>query len=183
MPQPIATQLGQFLATGAGTPRAGQSGDHTFSASVVGSGSVGATVLIEVSNDLLAWSTLTTLVVTGTAAASAQASVTASHSYWRATVSALTGTSVTVTAATEQDAAQLTSLQKARLMAVLPGAESLVSGAGNITAADLATTTGTLGQTVRLSDGPDQGAILMWSTPQGASSPTWCWWLWPQAAY
>lgn len=61
--------------------------------------------------------------------------------------------------------------------------DALVSEAGNITAADLATTTGTLGQTVRLSDGPDQGAILMWSTPQGASSPTWCWWLWPQAAY
>ena len=61
--------------------------------------------------------------------------------------------------------------------------DALVSGAGNITAADLATTTGTLGQTVRLSDGPDQGAILKWSTPQGASSPTWCWWHWPQAAY
>lgn len=61
--------------------------------------------------------------------------------------------------------------------------QALVSEAGNITAAELPATTGTLGQTVRLSDGPDQGAILMWSTPQGASSPTWCWWLWPQAAY
>lgn len=54
---------------------------------------------------------------------------------------------------------------------------------GNITAAELLTTTGTLGQTVRLSDGPDRGAILMWATPQGATTPTWCWWLWPQAAY
>lgn len=62
-------------------------------------------------------------------------------------------------------------------------AQALVSEAGNITAAELLTTTGTLGQTVRLSDGPDRGAILMWSTPEGSTTPTWCWWLWPQAAY
>lgn len=61
--------------------------------------------------------------------------------------------------------------------------QALVSGAGNITAAELATTAGTTGQTVRLSDGADRGAILMWSTPDGASTETWCWWLWPQAAY
>lgn len=58
-----------------------------------------------------------------------------------------------------------------------------VSEAGNITAAALLTTTGTLGQVVRLSDGEDKGAVLMWSTPEGATSPTWCWWLWPQASY
>ena len=61
--------------------------------------------------------------------------------------------------------------------------DSLVAGAGNITAAALPTTTGTLGQVVRLSDGPDRGAVLMWSTPEGSNTETWCWWLWPQAAY
>lgn len=61
--------------------------------------------------------------------------------------------------------------------------KALVSEAGNITAAALLTTTGTLGQVVRLSDGPDKGAILMWSTPAGSSTPQWCWWLWPQASY
>ena len=60
---------------------------------------------------------------------------------------------------------------------------ALVSEAGTITAAALLTTTGTLGQAVRLSDGPDKGAILMWSTPEGSSTPQWCWWLWPQASY
>jgi hypothetical protein len=62
-------------------------------------------------------------------------------------------------------------------------AQALVSEAGNITAAELVTTTGTLGQTVRLSDGDNKGAILMWSTPAGSSTPAWCWWLWPQSPY
>ena len=61
--------------------------------------------------------------------------------------------------------------------------QGLVSEAGNITAAELATTTGALGQTVRLSDGDNKGAILMWSTPAGSSTPAWCWWLWPQSPY
>lgn len=61
--------------------------------------------------------------------------------------------------------------------------QSLVSVAGNITAADLLTTTGITGQVVRLSDGADKGAVLMWSTPEGATAETWCWWLWPQSQY
>ena len=72
-----------------------------------------------------------------------------------------------------------TPLSQAELLSV----RSLVSEAGNITAAELATTTGTLGQTVRLSDGDNKGAILMWSTPAGSSTPAWCWWLWPQSPY
>lgn len=60
---------------------------------------------------------------------------------------------------------------------------SLASAAGTITAAALLTTAGTTGQVVRLSDGDDKGALLMWSTPEGATAETWCWWLWPQAAY
>lgn len=105
MPQPIQTQLGTFTSTGSGTPRAGQAGDHTFAASLTGSGAVSASVLIEVSNDLAGWTTLTTLTLSGTGSASAQASSTASHAYWRATVSSISaGASLTVVAATEEAA-------------------------------------------------------------------------------
>jgi len=58
-----------------------------------------------------------------------------------------------------------------------------VSGAGNMASADLATTVGIPGQTVRLSDGDNKGAILMWAIPAGSATYAWCWWLWPQAAY
>jgi hypothetical protein len=61
--------------------------------------------------------------------------------------------------------------------------QALVSEAGNMASADLSATVGTLGQTVRLTDGENRGAVLMWSTPAGSSTPAWCWWLWPQAAY
>lgn len=118
MPQPIATQLGTFTTTGAGTPRVGQVGDHTFTATVSGVGAVSATVLIEASNDNVGWTTLATLSPSGTAVGAAAASSTSSYAYWRTTVSALTGTSVTVSAATEQvtDASQLTSQQKSSLL-------------------------------------------------------------------
>lgn len=132
MSEPISTQLGQFTAPGAGTPRVGQAGDHTFSATVSGPGAVAATVLIEVSNDNAGWTTLLTLSPAGSGSASASSASTSSHAFWRATVLALTGTGVVVSAATEQatDAAQLTSLQKSRLLAVLPQTEALVSEAG-----------------------------------------------------
>ena len=58
-----------------------------------------------------------------------------------------------------------------------------VSGAGNQPSATLAATTGTPGQIVRLSDGADAGALLVWAIPAGSSTYTWCWWLWPQSAY
>lgn len=61
--------------------------------------------------------------------------------------------------------------------------QALVSQAGNQPSATLTATVGTPGQVVRLSDGPDAGAILVWAIPQGSTSYTWCWWLWPQAAY
>lgn len=61
--------------------------------------------------------------------------------------------------------------------------QALVSGAGNQPSATLRATTGTPGQVVRLSDGPDAGALLVWAQPAGSSTYTWCWWLWPQSAY
>lgn len=57
-----------------------------------------------------------------------------------------------------------------------------VSEAG-ISSADLATTAGIAGAMYQLSDGPNKGAKLTWAIPEGATEPTWCWWLWPQAAY
>lgn len=61
---------------------------------------------------------------------------------------------------------------------------SAVPGDGiPLASADLATTTGEAGQMYRLTDGPDAGAPLTWATPSGATSPTWCWWAWPQSAY
>lgn len=61
--------------------------------------------------------------------------------------------------------------------------DALVSGDGNVTSAALPTLVGTPGQVIRLSDGDDKGALLIWAVPAGASSYTWCWWLWPQSAY
>lgn len=61
--------------------------------------------------------------------------------------------------------------------------QSPVSGAGNQPSATLAATTGTPGQIVRLSDGADAGALLVWAIPAGSSSYTWCWWIYPLAAY
>ena len=61
--------------------------------------------------------------------------------------------------------------------------QALVSVDGNQPSATLAATTGTPGQIVRLSDGADAGALLVWAIPAGSSSYTWCWWLWPQSAY
>lgn len=64
------------------------------------------------------------------------------------------------------------------------GLQALVSGDGNITEAQLLTTTpAQRGGVYTLSDGNNKGAKLTWNTPESASTPTWCWWLWPQAAY
>lgn len=61
--------------------------------------------------------------------------------------------------------------------------QSLVSGDGNVTSAALPTLVGTPGQVIRLSDGDDKGALLIWAIPSGASAYAWCWWLWPQSSY
>ena len=60
---------------------------------------------------------------------------------------------------------------------------ALVEPVGTVTVAALTATTGTPGQTIRIADGADAGAALVWAIPAGASAYTWCWWLWPQAAY
>lgn len=66
-----------------------------------------------------------------------------------------------------------------------PDGGAVAGGGGEtlIASAALASTTGKAGVIYTLSDGADKGARLCWATPAGAGSPTWCWWLWPQAAY
>lgn len=63
------------------------------------------------------------------------------------------------------------------------GIQALVSGAGNQPSATLAATTGTPGQVVKLSDGPDKGACLVWAIPDGRTTYTWCWQIYPLASY
>ena len=60
---------------------------------------------------------------------------------------------------------------------------ALVSADGNVTAAALPTLVGTPGQLVRLSDGDDAGALLVWAIPEGSASYAWCWQIWPRASY
>lgn len=62
-------------------------------------------------------------------------------------------------------------------------ARALVTTPGNLASSALSATVGTPGQMVRLSDGDDKGAILVWAIPTGASAYTWCWWLSPGDAY
>lgn len=71
------------------------------------------------------------------------------------------------------------SLSQSEILAV----QTVVSPGGNVAAAALSSTSGFPGQIVRLSDGADAGALLVWAIPAGASAYTWCWWHWPQSAY
>lgn len=61
--------------------------------------------------------------------------------------------------------------------------QALVSVDGNLAYASVASTTGTPGEVRKLSDGPDKGAVLTWAVPDGASAYTWCWQIYPLAAY
>lgn len=65
----------------------------------------------------------------------------------------------------------------------LSSVRSLVSVAGNLAYADVATTTGTPGEMRKLSDGPDKGAVLVWAIPEGRAVYAWCWQIYPLAAY
>ncbi len=78
--------------------------------------------------------------------------------------------------AADQDEALLTPAQVA-------ATQALVSVDGNVTAAALPSLVGTPGQLVRLSDGDDAGALLVWAIPEKSASYAWCWQIWPKASY
>ncbi|NMG48954.1 hypothetical protein GO613_12670 [Azoarcus communis] len=69
-----------------------------------------------------------------------------------------------------------------RVVSVAPNPDGGITKFLTVTVAELAGT-GELGAIYTLADGPDAGAKLTWAVPDGASTPTWCWWLWPQSAY
>lgn len=84
--------------------------------------------------------------------------------------------------ATDTDGA-LTPPKTVRSVADEVAISGVVSGDGNLPSAAVATTTGTPGQIVKLSDGPDKGVCLVWSIPEGATAYAWCWQIYPLAAY
>lgn len=69
----------------------------SFQATVTGTGSVGATVVVEASNDGVAWVTLTEFTLAGTATASDSDYCMAPYDQVRARVSAISGTGASVT--------------------------------------------------------------------------------------
>ena len=103
--------------------------------------------------------------------------------YLTAQTVSITSTSAMVYAQVAQVSADPSPADLGLTAAQVPAIAALVSTPGNQPSATLAATVGTAGQVVRLSDGPDAGALLVWAIPQGASAYAWCWWLWPQSAY
>lgn len=98
--------LSGATTTGAGsTFGPATSGEKAFQAVVSGSGSVSATVLIQVSNDVtnLGWVTLGTITLSGTTTATDGFVSEASWAYYRANVTAISGTSAAVAVTVAQE--------------------------------------------------------------------------------
>ena len=71
--------------------------NNNYQATVTGTGAVTATVLIEVSNDGIGWITAATISLTATDIDTDSANIAVPWVYRRATLSAISGTSATVT--------------------------------------------------------------------------------------
>ncbi|MFG6413808.1 hypothetical protein ACG02S_07830 [Roseateles sp. DC23W] len=95
------THLAALASAIAGAPVFAPEGDHTLTATVIGSGAVSATLAWQGSNDGVGWVTIATLTPSGTGVGAAQASTTISYRYWRQVVSALTGSQVSAVVSTE----------------------------------------------------------------------------------
>lgn len=123
------------------------------------------------------------LVVSGVTATSIGASVFATDDdTFALTGTTLVGEVLRVPAAGQAVVAFVGGRNRLSSVQVAAG-QALVSTPGNQPSATLAATVGTPGQIVRLSDGEDIGAILVWAIPAGASAYTWCYWLSPADAY
>jgi hypothetical protein len=94
----VATILSAATATGAGSSKELQDGIKTIQASMSGTGSISATVVIEVSNDNVNWlsESDSTLSLTGTTTASAGLMMSVNWKYLRANVTAISGTGASV---------------------------------------------------------------------------------------
>jgi disulfide bond formation protein DsbB len=96
----VGTMISGATATGAGTTYGpATSGEKTFQAVVTGTGAVTATVLIQVSNNVSTqgWATLGTITLSGTTTATDGFASQGAWAYYRANVTAISGTSATVT--------------------------------------------------------------------------------------
>src|SRR5574343_1842194 len=101
MTELIKSQLGRFGVVGTGNVIQGQVGTHQATATVVGSASVAATVVIKGSNDKVGWTTVATLTPSGSGPATAGGSWSVDYVYWVAEVTALSGDLVDVSVSTD----------------------------------------------------------------------------------
>ena len=94
----VATILSAATGTGAGSSKELPDGVKSIQASIAGTGSLTATVAIEVSNDNVNWlsESDSTMSLSGTTAASAGLILSVGWKYLRANVTAISGTSAAV---------------------------------------------------------------------------------------
>lgn len=107
---PLKLKIGSLMVdqttTGAGsTYGPGTSGEKTYQATVSGTGAVTATVVIQASNDPtnLGWLTLGTITLSGTTTATDGFATQAGWAYYRANVTAISGTSASVDVTVAQE--------------------------------------------------------------------------------
>lgn len=99
-PVKTGNMLSEVLVTGAGSSYGpAYAGEKTFQAVVTGSGAVSATVLIQVSNNpsVQGWITLGTITLSGTTTDTDGFASEATWAYYRANVTAISGTGAAVT--------------------------------------------------------------------------------------
>lgn len=95
----VANLIAGVTTTGAGTSYGPiWSGEKSFQAVVTGTGTVTATVLVQVSNNptLLGWATLGTITLSGTTTDTAGFVSNGAWAYYRGNVTAVSGTGATV---------------------------------------------------------------------------------------
>ena len=96
-PNQVITLLNLATTTAIGCSINMGTADHTYQATVTGTGAVTATVVIEASNDNVNFLTLGTITLSGTDSDSDGFSVRERWAYKRAKISAISGTNAAVT--------------------------------------------------------------------------------------
>lgn len=102
----VSTHLGRFTGVANGDLRRGLPGQHTATVRVAGTGAVSCTVVIRGGNNEAALATVATITTTGTDSAVGTGSWGDDYRFWRADVTAISGTSAvaTVDCASDVDA-------------------------------------------------------------------------------
>jgi hypothetical protein len=106
--QMMSVKLGKLLSAATTTGLSqiagpATAGRKTFQATVSGTGTVGATVLVNVSDDGVNFVTLGTITLSGTTSATDGFASEASWGYYQANVSAISGTGAAVTVISGQE--------------------------------------------------------------------------------